>query len=727
MPHLTLSAPIRANPETASERTAGRAWLRVLAVVAVVALAAALRWRAIERLPIDFDEDDYLRAAQQYAVGLQAGDWSVFTRENYRPEHPPLSKIVYGFAIAGLPPTPEIPDRSTTAPPAASLPRPHLTYARVVSALFNVAAVALLALLNPLAGLLLAVQTMTIKYSSQVMLEGVPTLTSLLVVVAYLQAQKPGAARWRWLAVSAVALGLTAAAKYPFALVGVTVGAYWLWGEWRAHGPSRALVRALGPLAMWGAVAVAIFFFADPYLWPDPINRLLDSLLYHQQYAQSAPEVQQANFPIWQPLGWLMLSAATWHSNVFLIVADLPITFFALLGLRRAWERQPLFVVWFGVALAFLFAWTTKWPQYVIMLMAPLCVIAAHGLQATVWKLLQRWWQAGRPVARERNPLRETLRALPWLLPGALTLILLAGYPLVYQAAVALTDFNALAIRDGMTGGVWREVWLGLTGQVEPVRLGNVFEGGVRSREVSYAGPGLLLAVLGGADVLAFEIIWTLLVVGAQTALGVAVALLLQRRGIAFKGWWRALFIVPVAVPEFVGALTWLHLTEPTNGWLSLGLGRELEWVRDPELSLLVLTLAAVWMGWPLLLLAASASLNLIPPDVYEAAAIDGANRWQRFAAVTGPMLFPLLAPALIVRAIFAFNQFYLFYVFGYFTQGQLPLGTLASFSYFVFSPTFGGQFAVSAAINLLIVATLTVFVLLFNRWTKAAEGVTYA
>jgi hypothetical protein len=56
-----------------------------------------------------------------------------------------------------------------------------------------------------------------------------------------------------------------------------------------------------------------------------------------------------------------------------------------------------------------------------------------------------------------------------------------------------------------------------------------------------------------------------------------------------------------------------------------------------------------------------------------------------------------------------------------------LPLGTLASFSYFVFSPTFGGQFAVSAAINLLIVATLTVFVLLFNRWTKAAEGVTYA
>jgi hypothetical protein len=51
----------------------------------------------------------------------------------------------------------------------------------------------------------------------------------------------------------------------------------------------------------------------------------------------------------------------------------------------------------------------------------------------------------------------------------------------------------------------------------------------------------------------------------------------------------------------------------------------------------------------------------------------------------------------------------------------------MAAASFFTFSPTYGGQFAVSAAINLLIVLILIVFVLAFTRWTRAAEGVDYA
>ncbi|MEK7384352.1 MAG: hypothetical protein AAB262_13840, partial [Elusimicrobiota bacterium] len=67
------------------------------------------------------------------------------------------------------------------------------------------------------------------------------------------------------------------------------------------------------------------------------------------------------------------------------------------------------------------------------------------------------------------------------------------------------------------------------------------------------------------------------------------------------------------------------------------------------------------------------------------------------------------------------------FYPFGYLTRGRVSLSTLAAVSYFVFSPTFGGQFAVSAAINLLIVLMLLVFILWFTRWSRAAEGVEYA
>jgi ABC-type sugar transport system permease subunit len=141
----------------------------------------------------------------------------------------------------------------------------------------------------------------------------------------------------------------------------------------------------------------------------------------------------------------------------------------------------------------------------------------------------------------------------------------------------------------------------------------------------------------------------------------------------------------------------------------------------------MVLAIGAVWMGRPLVMLAASAGLNLISPEVYDAAALDGAGLWARFRFVTWPMLWPLLAPAVIVRAIFAFNQFYIFYTFGYLTQGRLSLTTLAAASYFVFSPTFGGQFAVSAAINIVIIVALVVFIAWFNRWSRAAEGVEYA
>ncbi|MDX1379420.1 MAG: hypothetical protein R3307_11265, partial [Anaerolineales bacterium] len=80
---------------------------------------------------------------------------------------------------------------------------------------------------------------------------------------------------------------------------------------------------------------------------------------------------------------------------------------------------------------------------------------------------------------------------------------------------------------------------------------------------------------------------------------------------------------------------------------------------------------------------------------------------------------------ALVVRAIFSFNQFYLFQIF------YFRFSTLATLSYNIFNPSGGfgaqGQFAVSAAINIITVVILLVLIFFFNRWSKAGEGVTYA
>ncbi|MGC3996444.1 MAG: phospholipid carrier-dependent glycosyltransferase [Anaeromyxobacter sp.] len=360
-----------------------RRLLRGGAVLAVLAVAWVLRERAVQLLPPDYDEDDYLRAGQQYAVGLQAHDPGVLVRENYRPEHPQLMKLLYGAALTPLPPVAEIPDRPTTAEPDKGLPPVHLRAARQVSAVAGTLAVGLAACLSLVGGVLLALHTFTIKYSAQVQLEAVPLLASALCVVAYDRSRVAATARWSgWLLLSGAALGLTAASKYPFAIVGLVVLVHWAGARWLARGapsPGRAWPLLLG----WGGLAVAIFLLVNPWLWPDPLGRLGSSFAYHFGYAHS-PAVQKAAMPPWQPVAWLVRSAAGWHKGVFLPGADgvdLAFTLLAFAGLPRLGRERPLYLLWIGLALAFLFVWPTKWPQYVLLVVFPWSLAAAAGLR----------------------------------------------------------------------------------------------------------------------------------------------------------------------------------------------------------------------------------------------------------------------------------------------------------------------------------------------------------
>jgi arabinogalactan oligomer/maltooligosaccharide transport system permease protein len=292
---------------------------------------------------------------------------------------------------------------------------------------------------------------------------------------------------------------------------------------------------------------------------------------------------------------------------------------------------------------------------------------------------------------------------------------------------MALTDFNLNSIRDGINGGVWRAVGQGLTGQVEPASIDLSSTTFSTSREVRYSGPGLLLSFLSGlgANLLFFDVMWTVLSVALQTALGVVAALLIHQRTVRFRGMWRTVFILPWAIPEFVGGVIWLRIFEPRFGWLNLAaVPRDValpNWLEDPAYALLALLVASTWYGFPFIMLAASAGLKLVPAEVFDASAIDGAGRWDQFRLVTWPLLRPLLIPAVIIRSIFAFNQFYLFYAM----QPPQSLSTLATVSYYVFFA--GNQYAVSAAINVVSVVVLLLMILWLNRRTKAAEGVTYA
>jgi arabinogalactan oligomer/maltooligosaccharide transport system permease protein len=729
-----------------------RPFLRILTATLVLLLAWNLRLQAATYLPVDYDEDDYLRAAQEYAAVIRSGDFSGFLDHNYRPEHPPLLKILYGWAIADDPEVPLIPDRPTTAAPDATLPRPHLIHARTLGAVLGTLLVAALAVLNPLAGFLLAIHTFTIKYTSQVMLESLPALTSFLMVLAYRQAvpRDGGFSRHKtaWLALSGAFLGLTAASKYVYAIVGIAVLLDWYWLSLRENAGSepvsktwRTVLRRYAPrkdMLFWGLLSIAVFFAANPYLWSDSLNRLSESVFYHAGYSSGAVEVQRAGYPFFQSIVHMFFSPYWWGQNrVFVFPFDPFIAALALLGLKRLWQKDRVYALWFLMALAFLFVWRTKWAQYNLIFSVPLALSAAQGAKAFLLEPLQTWWVGLRAGKAAPEPQRnDWRRAWPWLVPGLLAFAALTIFPLLFQIGVSLTDFSQSSLRDGLQGGLWRAIFGGLSGQI-PATLPTEFP--YRASQVHYIGPVNFIPALGyltnpETRVLVFNMLWMFLSVVLQTALGLGLALLLWQRGVRLSKFWQALFIIPWAIPEMIGALMWFNIFQPEAGWLALAVkqygpnipfGFLNDWENSTNLWLLVFLIPALWYGFPFMFMAASAGLKMIPNEVFDAAAIDGANPWQVFAGVTWPLLLPLLLPAVIVRGIFAFNQFYLFQAFFFFDA------TLATLSYNIFASSgysfLGGQFAIASVINVIAMLMLVIFALLFNRWSKAGQGVTYA
>ena len=639
--------------------------------------------------------------------------------------------MITGLAILSDPEKPLTPDRPTTAGPDQYLPRDLVKSGRTANAVLGTLTSGLLALVNPLGGLLLAVHAWTIKYTSQIMLEALPAFMSMVCVLAYLQWRKGRSKKFNgWLAVSAVFLGFTAASKYLYCTIGVAVLADWFLGE-RHDGKWKPTLRMA---AIWGVIAIIVFFVFDPYLWPDPIGRLKDSVLYHAAYSQGASEVASANFPAWQQLNWLSTSPHIWQANAFYFSIDPWIALVAAFGIAGTWRKHRVFSLWLGIVFLFLLVWPTKWPQYLVTLSVPLSLAAAEGLRILAIDPVRRL------IARLKNrekamkiPIKSDWRqALPWLVPGLIVFAIFTLLPLLYQLGVSLTDFNSISIKDGLTGGIWREVWSGLTGAVKTAAQ----EFPYRAKTVHYLGLTNFIPVLNylsSQGILVINVLWTVLSVAMQVGLGIFAALLLWQRGVKFKKGWQALFILPWAIPEMIGALMWFNIFAPNTGWLALAAQKFgpnipfsffLGWEDSASMWLVVLLVSGVWYGFPFMMLAASAGLKMLPVEVYDAVQLDGAGRLQTLRYVTWPLLVPLIIPAIIVRGIFAFNQFYLFQAF------YIDNGTLATLSYNFFNPSgffINGQFSISAVINLITVVILMGFVILFNRWSKAGEGVTYA
>jgi hypothetical protein len=327
-------------------------------LVSIVLLALLLRGWAVMRLPTDFDEPTYLEAALDYADALRAGDWNGIIDYEGNREHPALVKVLYGLLVLALGDEPGMLVAGLAS--------------RALSALLGTLGVLVLALLDPLAGGLLAVHTLAIKYTSQVYLEALPHLASMGAVLAFsrIPSGRGRASPWFWL--SALALGMTAAGKLTYLPVVLPILYLALWEKrLRWH-----------DLVLYGVATVAVFWLLNPTLWHDPVDRLADSLFFHLRYSQGA-RVETAGFPWHRPLYWLSRSGpSVWHPEVFFYFAlDGLIFFLALPGLFWEWRERRWVVVWIVTSVVVLLLWPTKWPQYTLVVTPALCLAASSAVR----------------------------------------------------------------------------------------------------------------------------------------------------------------------------------------------------------------------------------------------------------------------------------------------------------------------------------------------------------
>lgn len=358
---------------------------RVGAAVAVFLLALAARAHLAYSGRIEYDEKNYAQAAVQYSNHLKSGDLGFVTRDSYNYEHPVLHKLAYALALLPFP-AQEPFDLAKPLPVRLISQFPEVVAMRWVSVVFGSLAVFLLALVNPLAGLFLALHTYAIKYTSVIYLEALPMFASLLSFQAFSIVLKrgPGKPTLKWLALSAAALGVAAASKYLYAVVGVVIVLYC--GLWMI----RTRQQVLGYLALWGCLSLLVFWAVDPYLWVDPIQRLSASLKFSLDFA-NGPAVRFTAYPRWQPFQWLMRSMPQYplgritpfflQPGDFWVAIDSWILGLGIVGLPLLIKRYPEYFTWLAVGLAFLLAWSTKWPQYVLLVLPPICLAAALGVQ----------------------------------------------------------------------------------------------------------------------------------------------------------------------------------------------------------------------------------------------------------------------------------------------------------------------------------------------------------
>jgi len=296
------------------------------------------------------------------------------------------------------------------------------------------------------------------------------------------------------------------------------------------------------------------------------------------------------------------------------------------------------------------------------------------------------------------NKARRRLMIFVMVAPAFVVLFGVVVYPFFYNVVLSLSNMSLLHIRD------WKIIGFDQYVKVftEPSQ------------------PDFYLVFVK-------TIIWTVVNVVFHVTIGVFLALVLNQKDIRGKGLFRAILVLPWAVPQLIVALTWRGMFNYEYGAINLMLTQWLgvegvQWLRQPLEAFLAVIITNVWLGFPFMMIIALGALQSIPHDLYEAADIDGASWFHKLRHITVPLIRPVMIPAITLGTIWTFNNLNIVWLVSNAGEPGDQTHLLVSF---VYKAAFNFyRYGYGAALSMIIFFILLAFSLTFMRRSNVTQNV---
>ncbi|MEJ2515991.1 MAG: sugar ABC transporter permease [Gammaproteobacteria bacterium] len=315
-------------------------------------------------------------------------------------------------------------------------------------------------------------------------------------------------------------------------------------------------------------------------------------------------------------------------------------------------------------------------------------------------------------ASRTRGALREHRYAYFYVLPAMFGMLILVFFPFVYGIALSFTEQTVMNVSEPIT-----EVWAGFANYVQILGDVDIVQSTAAGSVINYQNFYWTLFI---------TICWTVSNVAVGVTLGMLLALALNTKGLRFTNLYRVLLILPWAIPNYITALIWKGMFHQQFGVINQGIqmfgGEPIAWFDGVFSAFMTGLMTNGWLSFPFMMVVILGGLQSISQDMYEAATIDGASKWQQFWQITLPSLKPTIVPAVIISVVWTFNMFNVIYL----VSGGEPAGAneiLITKAYKIAFEEY--RYGYAAAYSVVIFLILLVYGVFQTRMTRATEATT--